>query len=236
MKRRSFAAIGVALLVSTLLTSCGFFRDAGPQTTQQRTISGVTAVRVLTSGDLNITPGSTETLSVTAGENQQTGLTSQVIDGTLILDNKSNDHSDGRISYALTVPPLHAVELSGSGGADGVGVLTGDAQISVTGSGDATLTGLELSGVTVDMTGSGDVTIGGRAASQQVTITGSGNYQAGELATERADLRLSGSGDAAVEVSGSLSATVTGSGSVTYTGNPPQVNRSTTGSGDVVPG
>ncbi|MGS0685594.1 head GIN domain-containing protein [Nakamurella sp. GG22] len=236
MKRRSLAAVAAALLISTLVASCGFFRDAGAQTTQQRTISGVTAVRVLTSGDLTITAGSTETLSVTAGENQMAGLTSQVIDGTLILDNKSNDFSDGRISYALTVPPLQAVELSGSGGVDGVGVLTGDAQISVTGSGNATLTGLDLSGVTVDMTGSGNVTVAGRATSQQVTGTGSGNYQAGEFATERADVRLSGSGDAVVDVTGSLSATVTGSGSVTYTGNPAEVNRSTTGSGDVVPG
>ncbi len=236
MKRRPFATVGIALVISTLLLSCGFFRDAGAQTTQQRTIAGVTAVRVLTSGDLTITPGSTETLSVTAGENQMTGLTSQVIDGTLILDSKSNDFSDGRISYALTVPPMKAVELSGSGGADGVGVLTGDAQITVTGSGDATLTGLDLSVVTVDMTGSGDVTVGGRASSQQVTVTGSGNYRAGELATERADVRLSGSGGAAVDVTGSLTATVTGSGSVTYTGNPATVNRSSTGSGEVVPG
>ncbi len=236
MKRRSIAAVVVAMLISTLVASCGFFRDAGAQTTQQRSIAGVTAVRLLTSGDLTITPGTTETLSVTAGQNQMAGLTSQVIDGTLILDNKSNDFSDGRINYALTVPPLQAVELSGSGGAEGVGVLTGDAQISVTGSGDATLTGLDLSAVTIDMTGSGDVTVAGRATSQQVTVTGSGNYQAGELATERAEVRISGSGDAAVDVTGSLTAAVTGSGSVTYTGNPADVNRSSTGSGEVVPG
>jgi hypothetical protein len=236
MKRRSLATVGIALVISTLLASCGSFRDAGAQTTQQRTISGVTAVRVLTSGDLTITPGTTETLSVTAGENQMAGLTSQVIDGTLILDNTSNDFSDGRISYALTVPPLVAVELSGSGGADGVGVLTGDAQITVTGSGDATLTGLDLAGVTVDMTGSGDVTLAGSASSQQVTVTGSGTYQADELTSERADVRLSGSGDAAVDVTGTLTATVTGSGSVTYTGNPTDIKQSSTGSGEVVPG
>ncbi len=233
MKRRALiSAMGVLLLTA----SCGFFRDAGPQTTEQRAISGVTAVRVLTSGTVTITPGTTQTLSVTAGANQLVGLTSQVIDGTLILDNKSNNFPDGEISYALTVPPLRSVELSGSGGAEGVGVLTGDAQVTVTGSGSATLTGLDLTSVTVDLTGSGDVELAGSAGKQRITSTGSGNYRGAGLVTEDAQVQVSGSGNVAVAVSGSLTATASGSGNITYSGNPAQVDKSSTGSGDITPG
>ncbi len=233
MKRRTLiAAVGVLLVTA----SCGFFRDAGPQTTEQRSITGVTAVRVLTSGTLTITPGTTQTLSVTAGANQLVGLTTQVIDGTLILDKKSNNFPDGEIRYALTVPPLSSIELSGSGGAEGVGVLTGDAQVTVTGSGSATLTGLDLTSVVVDMTGSGDVELAGRAGRQRVTSTGSGEYRGVGLVTQDAEVRASGSGDVALTVSGTLSATATGSGDIVYSGNPARVDKSSTGSGNIAPG
>ena len=234
MKRQWLAAPAVGLLLIT--GSCGFFRDAGAPTTQDRPIEGVTAVRLLTSGDLTITVGQAEKLSVTAGANQQVGLTTQVIDGTLILDNKSSDAMNGDISYALTVPPLRSVDLSGSGTVTGAGVLTGDATVTVSGSGAAGLTGLELSGVVVDLSGSGNVELAGRAGAQQVTVSGSGNYQAADLTTQQTDIAVSGSGDAAVNASQRLTASVTGSGTITYTGNPAQIDRQSTGSGGIVPG
>jgi hypothetical protein len=233
MKARVVVALVVPLV---LLTSCGFFRSAGPQTTEERPIAGVTGVELLTSGALTITPGTTEKLSVTAGANQLVGLTSQVINGTLILDKKTNEFSDGEIRYALTVPPLRRVQLSGSGNAEGVSVLTGDAQVTVTGSGSATLTGLDLTSVTVDLTGSGSVELGGRSGTQRITSTGSGDYRGSGLQSTDAEVQVGGSGDAAVTVTGSLTATVTGSGNVTYGGNPKQVTQSDTGSGEIVPG
>ena len=150
----------------------------------------------MTSGNLTITPGPAQKLSVTAGANQQVALTTQVIDGTLILDNKANTASNGEISYALTVPALDSLELSGSGSAQGVGVLTGDAQLHVSGSGAASLTGLNLADVTIDLSGSGNVDLAGKASSQHVTVSGSGNYNGFALSTDRADVVVSGSGSA----------------------------------------
>ena len=239
MTRQRARLIPLALPAAALLvlaTSCGFFRDAGAQTTQQRDIQGATAVQLLTNGNLSITVGQTESLSVTAGADLLVGLTSQVIDGTLILDNKASTPSSGEVSYALTVPPLAGLDVSGSGSAQGVGALTGDAQLTLSGSGGATLTGLDLSSVVVDVSGSGNAELAGRATTQRVTLSGSGSYQGSALATEQSDVAVSGSGNAAVDVSGRLSATVNGSGDITYTGNPAQIDRTSTGSGDIVPG
>ena len=234
MKRQWLAIPAVGLLL--LATSCGFFGDAGPQTSEQRTIRGVTAVRLLTSGNLTITTGETESLTVTAGAKQLVGLTSQVIDGTLILDNKASTPGGGEISYALTVPPLGSLELSCSGSAQGAGVLTGDAQISASGSGAANLTDLDLSNLVVDLSGSGNIELSGRALTQRVTVSGSGGYTGSALASEQADVEVSGSGSATVDVTGRLSATVSGSGDITYTGNPSQIDRDSSGSGDIIPG
>ena len=41
------------------LAGCSALADAGPQTTAQRTIGGVTAVELQTSGDLTVTVGET---------------------------------------------------------------------------------------------------------------------------------------------------------------------------------
>ena len=232
--RRWLALPAVGLLLVT--TSCGFFRDAGAQTSEQRPIEGVTAVRLLTSGDLSITVGESDSLTVTAGANQLTGLTSQVIDGTLILDNKAATIADSHISYALTVPPLTSLELSGSGSANGVGVLTGDAQVAASGSGAVSLSGLDLTSIVVDLSGSGNVQLAGASTGQQVTITGSGEYSGSDLASQHAEVDVSGSGNAAVNVTDHLTASVSGSGNITYTGNPAQVDRDSSGSGDIVPG
>jgi hypothetical protein len=233
-QRRWLALPAVGLLLLT--SSCGFFRDAGAQTTQQRTIEGVTAVRLLTSGDLSITVGESDSLTVTAGANQLTGLTSQVIDGTLILDNKAATIADSHISYALTVPPLASLELSGSGSANGVGVLTGEAQVSATGSGNISLSGLDLTSIVVDLSGSGNVQLAGTAPSQHVTVSGSGEYAGSGLTSQQAQVEVTGSGDAQVNVTDALTATVSGSGNITYTGNPAKVDRNSSGSGDITAG
>ena len=49
-------------------------------------------------------------------------------------------------------------------------------------------------------------------------------------------MEVSGSGNAAVNVTDHLTASVTGSGNITYTGNPAQVDQDSSGSGDIVPG
>jgi hypothetical protein len=234
MKRQLLAVPIVGLLV--VLAGCGFFRDAGAQTTQEREIQNVSGVRLLTSGNLTITVGSPEKLTVTAGANQQVGLTSQVIDGTLILDNKSSNTISGDISYALTVAPVDSLELSGSGNAEGIGVLRGDATLTVSGSGNATLSGLDLTSLTADLSGSGGVQLAGSATTQRVTVTGSGDYDASALASEQADVEADGSGSAKVDVSGRLSATSTGSGDIIYTGNPSQVDKNSSGSGGITAG
>ncbi len=239
MKRQWLATkmIGLAVIgLLVMLGGCGFFRDAGAQTTEDRAIQNVSAVRLLTSGNLTVTVGSPEKLTVTAGANQLVGLTSQVIDGTLILDNKSSNTISGDISYALTVAPVDSLALSGSGNAEGTGVLRGDATLTVTGSGSANLTGLDLTGLTVDLSGSGGAQLAGRATSQRVTVTGSGNYDGSALASEQADVEATGSGSVSVDVSGRLSATTAGSGNVTYTGNPTQVDKDSSGSGEITPG
>jgi hypothetical protein len=230
--RRPITLVLVPALVGLLaLAGCGALADAGPQTTTRRSIDDVAAVDLQTSGDLTVTIGETPGLTITAGANQLDYLTSEVNNGTLLLDSRANMPSGGTVSYALVVPSLTSVDISGSGSATGDGVLRGDATVS--GSGDVNLTGLQVPSVAVALSGSGKATLAGSADTQQIDISGSGGYIGKELSAGDTGIEVTGSGNASVTVSGRLAVSISGSGDVTYFGSPTQVEKSVSGSGSV---
>ncbi len=67
---------------------------------------------------------------------------------------------------------------------------------------------------------------------QDIDISGSGEYRAGDLQSETAKIKISGSGDVTLWVIESLDANVSGSGSVNYYGHP-QTSLSSSGSGKI---
>ena len=215
------------------LAGCGALTDAGPQTTAERTIGSVTAVELQTSGDLTVTVGETPGLTIKAGANQLDYLTSEVDGNTLVLDSKAGMPGGGSISYDLVVPSLSSLDVSGSGSATGAGTLRGEATVTVSGSGDVTLTGVQVPSWAVGWSGSGKVTLGGSADSQQIDVSGSGDYDGKELSVGDTGIEVTGSGNAKVTVSGRLAVSISGSGNVTYFGSPTQVEKSVSGSGSV---
>ncbi|MGH2503064.1 MAG: GIN domain-containing protein, partial [Ktedonobacterales bacterium] len=78
----------------------------------------------------------------------------------------------------------------------------------------------------------GDMNIAGSAQSQNVRISGAGNYHASNFQTDTTDVTITGVGDARVSASQVLYATISGAGAVTYHGMP-QVSQRITGVGSV---
>ncbi len=126
------------------------------------------------------------------------------------------------------------VRLTGSGDLR-MGNLDADTlDVRLSGSGDMAMDELRANRLEVDMTGSGGLDIdGGQVERQNVTATGSGDYRARHLESVEADVKLTGSGSATIQVEEHLNASTTGSGDVRYAGNP-TVDQTATGSGDVI--
>jgi hypothetical protein len=93
---------------------------------------------------------------------------------------------------------------------------------------------VEVKNLESGISGSGDVKLAGRAESSAVNVSGSGDYEARGLVTVNTLVHVSGSGDASVNVSNSLSASVSGSGDIRYTGGAHNVSASKSGSGEVL--
>jgi hypothetical protein len=66
-----------------------------------------------------------------------------------------------------------------------------------------------------------------------VDVTGSGDFSGRDLTTNTTVVFVGGSGDASVYATSTLKASVSGSGDVHYGGNPHNVSKSKSGSGDI---
>ncbi|MEC7753259.1 MAG: head GIN domain-containing protein [Bacteroidota bacterium] len=86
--------------------------------------------------------------------------------------------------------------------------------------------------LTFEINGSGDVYACGLTESLVVSINGSGQFNGFDLEAQRAELRVSGSGDIEVAVTEYLNAVISGSGDILYKGNP-EVEQRISGSGTI---
>jgi hypothetical protein len=86
--------------------------------------------------------------------------------------------------------------------------------------------------LTIKVSGSGNFDLAGQVDTQDITITGAGNYRASDLQSKEAQVAISGSGDVTVWATDSLDARITGFGNIRYYGNP-SVSQSITGGGTV---
>jgi hypothetical protein len=204
------------LVLGLLMVGCSSAQISGSGNivSETRELSGFTGVALESTGDITLTQGDSEALTIEADDNLLPLLTSEVQNGVLVLGVKDNAYIEGgrRVLYTLTVTSLDSLELSGSGNV---------------GASDLTLDALS-----VDISGSGNITLSGTVTTQTVNISGSGNYDACALQSDSSSLSISGSGDISVAAAVTLSVDISGTGDVTYVGNP-EVSQNVSGVGDI---
>lgn len=228
-------------LLTTLL--CGALLVAGVNRTlaetQDRHLSGFHAISSTASFDIYITQGASESVKVVGPSDVINRVITEVKGGELIIRAKNGSFNWGSIFNSkkvvvyVSLREINSLSISGSGDTffkDGLHANRLDLRAS--GSGDITgkLNAKELN---VIMSGSGDTRISGNAGTATVSCTGSGDYTANNLVTSTTRVRLTGSGDAKVNVTQRLDAQVSGSGDISYTGGAKQVSTRSTGSGDI---
>jgi hypothetical protein len=256
---RRVLLVPLAVLAAGALVACSVYVDSrgperGPQTTQARAVSAVSALDLGASGDLRLSVGA-PSLSVTAGANVLPDLTTQVRGDTLAIELDHRWHDPGRITYDLTLPALSSITLGGSGTITGDAAGTGDAVLDLAGSGRIDLAALDAGALRVSVRGSGEVVVGrvtatstvvdidgsgqvrlaGRTSALDVSIPGSGVADVGALEARDARASIAGSGAAHVLATDTLDASISGSGAITYRGDA-QVTSHVSGSGAVTRG
>ena len=233
------------LLAAVLVTSiCKTYAKPAPAVnvyniqTQDRHLSGFTAVSVAGSFDVYLTQGSTESVKVEADDEVINNIITEVENGVLKIYTKSNNSfrwswGDKKRVVRVVAKDLKSIGLAGSGDVFfKEGFRTQTLAVKLTGSGD--IAGkVDVQNLDGSVTGSGEITLTGRANTASIKVSGSGDFDASDLVTINTTVKVVGSGDAKVNASQQLNASVSGSGDIRYKGGARQVSTSKAGSGGI---
>jgi Putative auto-transporter adhesin, head GIN domain len=207
----------------TQTIDAGTVAGSGAVTSQVRPVSGFSRVSLSGVGDLSITQGATESLSLEAEDNLLPLLETVVSNGLLELRVKANStlQTTKPIKYTLVVKSLSALSVSGVGNVT-VGALdvpTLDVQLG--GAGKVKISSLKAQVLKVGSAGVGSLAVtAGAVTSQTVDLDGIGSYNACGLTSDTAKVTVGGTSKAVVNVKNSLVVVGSGVGSVKYLGSP----------------
>jgi hypothetical protein len=187
--------------------------------------------------DFKLIPGTEGNIKIEAESNLIEYIVTEVKNGDLIVkvENNVNLKPSRNKPLLITIPyeTVDKVSLSGSGDVWNEGTLvSNNFNASISGSGDVVLK-ISSSKAKGTVSGAGDLTLKGSATDLVASVTGSGDFHGFDLESVNVDVAVTGSGDAAVNVSGELRARVTGSGDIEYRGNPTKEDTKVTGSGSI---
>jgi hypothetical protein len=194
-------------------------------------------------GELTVTQGDTESLTIEADGEVLESIHTEVKGGTLdirigagwfdkLRHALETSFTRKPLRYALTVKTLEALDILGAARAKLDGVETERLTLVLGGAGEIRATSLTAEHLEVDIRGAGRVEVTGKVAAQSVTVEGAGLYDARNLASNRASIEIRGAGAATVSVEETLEVAIRGMGTVDYYG-PPTVEKSIAGLGMV---
>jgi len=242
MVKKKFYLVVLVLVTLLSVTACNtglrVIQGSGNVITETRQVSNFDSIELSGSGEVILTQGNGESLTIETDDNVMEYIEAKVENGTLKLGlvtgipTGANVQKFTRLIFYVGVDDLNGLSTSGSGQIASEAIETDHFDLSVSGSGTIQIDALLASEVRADISGSGGISLGGDVTIQDVDVSGSGNYEAGEVCSASVKVSVSGSGNATICATEQLDASVSGSGNVNYYGSP-QINVSDSGSGNV---
>jgi hypothetical protein len=211
--------------------------------TESREVSNFDRVALRDYGELVITQGEQESLTIETHPDVLSQIKTEVREGKLViriggswLDKLGHALSASLtkqpIKYSLTVKKLTALEISGAARVKASDIETDGLALKLSGAGQVSIESLSAEVLEVDSPGAGAITVSGKVGEQRIAISGAGSYKAPKLESRRASVDLRGAGQATVWAVEDLDVTISGLGSVEYYGSP-TVKKSVSGLGSV---
>ena len=205
---------------------------SGPVKSESRNVGSFNGVKLGISAELRVDQTSAQECSIQAQSNVLSVIETRIVDGTLNINSNTCFGSTEPIIIIIKNPEITKFIVNGSGSIKSTGKITGDhLEFGVNGSGSiiADVDGNQIYG---GLKGSGEIALKGTAKEQFVKLSGSGKYNAPELATVKSDVNLDGSGELSVFAIEKLNANLSGSGNIYYKGSP-RTSMNVQGSGSV---
>lgn len=214
------------VLVASFLT----LKSTAQTMEQNRNVGDFTGIKVGDQFNVVISQSETNSVSIIVDANGQLLVRTEVKDGVLIV---ANDKGQTPASVKIGVKALSKLEVTGMAEVKTSNQLQVD-KISIESNGGGSVDiDLKATEVKTSVSGIGDVILKGATPLLDANVSGSGYLKATNLEADKAIVKVSGIGDAKVNVKQSIDADVSGSGSVIFKGNPPERNVNISGIGSV---
>jgi hypothetical protein len=217
--------------------------STGNRVTESREVSNFDRVYLRDYGELVITQGEQESLTIETHPDILPQIKTEARDGELVikiggswLDKLGHALSTSLtrqwIKYDLTVKKLTGLEIAGAVRVNASDLETDRLALKLGGAGQVNIEALSAEVLEVDLPGAGAINISGKVGEQRIAISGAGSYSAPKLESRRASVDLRGAGQATVWAVEDLDVAIRGLGSVEYYGTP-TVKKSVSGLGSV---
>jgi hypothetical protein len=230
----------VYILILFVLSSCRYFGGEriygnGTQSSQQRSVDGITGVRVKGSLDVYLSQGPATAVRLEGDQNLLEYI-EVVKEGNIVevyTRRGYNLKPTKDLKVYVTAPALNQFYIDGSGDIKTQTKITDQNAIKseIRGSGDVVMD-VDAPNVDASISGSGSIVIKGNTKNFTGSIAGSGDIKCFDLLSETADVDIKGAGTAEVFASRQLNVDIKGSGDVQYKGNA-NVSQSIHGAGSV---
>jgi hypothetical protein len=194
-------------------------------------------------GELRISQGEEESLTVEAPAEILSRIKTDVVDGRLVIrvsrhwldwvgDLLNVGFSGIRVRFELKLKTLEHLAITGAARVIADDLKADTLGIELHGTGEVKVDSLEANSLSVTLPGAGLVRVSGEVGAQTVTLSGAASYEAGKLKSDKAQVAIEGVGSATVWAEGQLDATIRGVGSISYYGAP-NVNKQVMGPGAI---
>lgn len=206
---------------------------------ETRQVSGFQGVALSGSMNVELSYGSSNTITVQGDENILPYIETKVEDGVMEIKtkNRTGFKTRNKLIVYVSLTKLTEIRVSGSGNITGNGDFSNDGKtvVSVSGSGDINVGMNSFNEMRINVSGSGNVTLKGKSTNNiDATISGSGNIDCSEIQCNDVFAHVSGSGNIKVYANKSIDAKVSGSGNIYYKGSATSLNIKSSGSGKII--
>lgn len=193
-----------------------------------------TAIENRIAADVLLTQGLNRTVILEGHQNILDEIDVEFDDDEItIKPRRFNSNVDwSHVKVHITLPELMKLDLKGSGRFVANYPFTLDKlEIEQAGNGQVIFNKLNVDRLESEILGNGDLEIGSGSCRRLILeMKGNGDFEGRDFVSTQADIHISGSGSAVVNVTEYMKAKITGSGDILYYGNP-RIDSEITGSG-----
>jgi hypothetical protein len=191
----------------------GGVKGSGNVVNEKRNVADFDSIEVGGVFDVEVVAQKEFSVEIEADDNLLQHIRTEVKGGTLEISTDKSIKSSNAIRVRISAPDIERLQVSGAS--------------------KLSLSNVKNDSLKIDASGASKLNVQGETRELEIELSGASKIEAEGLKAENVNVDGSGASSASVNVSGDLKADMSGASKVTYSGNPRNLEKSTSGASSV---